>query len=308
MGRKYDSTTAKEKLRILEYADKFGFRAAGKQYSVAESNIRYWKRQEAKLKLMPSGKRADRGRTAENPEMEEDLTKWVSERRDQGLTVSSTETPNQRSPEGVNLVNRTPTANTSESIRQTPDSTPPINPMKCRLNAATSNGDMSQKICIKSEDGGIVAILPLGGTGGKENEKNPNEIQVVGLPEDMDETAEDDVKPNVEVLSQMINNSNNNEQMKRKSSQGQSRQASEQANTSAKDRELLSQLTNEVIQLTSTLGATTNKLATTTNKLESLQQNICKLLKIILPDVDLGDSENIGEIVSELIRVNAGQT
>lgn len=91
MGRKYDSTTAKEKLRILEYADKFGFRAAGRQFSVAESNIRYWKRQEAKLKQMPSGKRADRGRTAENPEMEEDLIKWVSERRDQGLAVSSTE-------------------------------------------------------------------------------------------------------------------------------------------------------------------------------------------------------------------------
>ncbi|KAL5010789.1 hypothetical protein ScPMuIL_013094 [Solemya velum] len=215
--------------------------------------------------------------------------------------------PNQRSPGGVDLVNRTPTANTPlnyrtpVSIRQTPGSTPPINPMKRRLNGAMSNGDMSKKICIKSEDGGIVAILPLGGTGGKENEKNPNEIQVVDLTDDMDETAEDDVKPNVEVLSQMINNSNNNEQMKRKSSQGQSRQASEQANTSAKDRELLRQKTNEVIQLTSTLAATTNKL-------ESLQQNICKLLKIIVPDVDLGDSENIGEIVSELIRVNAGQT
>jgi len=91
MGKKYESTTAKQKLEILNYAERFGYRAAGRQYSLAESNIRYWKRQESKLQKMPAGKRANRGKSAQHPQLEEELYAWLCDRRSQGLAVSSTE-------------------------------------------------------------------------------------------------------------------------------------------------------------------------------------------------------------------------
>lgn len=109
-------------------------------------------------------------------------------------------------------------------------------------------------------------------------DENPN---VGPLSNGMEDNM--DVKPNVDNLSQMVDNV----QVKKKTPQRPTPQR-----PTEQDR--------EVIRLKSSLAATKNKLM-------SLQTNITKLLTIIVPDVDLGEADNINEIITEMIQVNSEQ-
>ncbi|XP_060084012.1 uncharacterized protein LOC132563270 [Ylistrum balloti] len=91
MGKQRTSFTAKEKLDAIDYAERLGFRAAGRHFDIPESNIRAWKKKEDHLKSLPITRRADRGATSKYPEMERELFNFVCDRRDSGIAVSTTE-------------------------------------------------------------------------------------------------------------------------------------------------------------------------------------------------------------------------
>ena len=91
MGQVRISFTAKEKLRVVAYAEAHGNRAAGREFSVNESNVRLWRNQKDRLKQMPKTKMANRGSAVHYPEIEADLLKWVTDRRLQGYGISTTE-------------------------------------------------------------------------------------------------------------------------------------------------------------------------------------------------------------------------
>ena len=75
----------------MEYAFKHGNREAGRHFNCHESNVRNWRKQFNKLKTWPSTKRTDRGKSAQFPQLENELFHWVCDRRDAGIGVSSTE-------------------------------------------------------------------------------------------------------------------------------------------------------------------------------------------------------------------------
>lgn len=82
------SYTARFKLHVVMYAVDHGNRAAGKHFKVDESCVRRWRSQREKLKLTPKDKRANRYRLPAYPELEKDLTDWLSEKRKSGVAVS----------------------------------------------------------------------------------------------------------------------------------------------------------------------------------------------------------------------------
>jgi hypothetical protein len=46
---KYSSYTAGFKLKVIEYAEKHGNRAAGREFTMSEFNVRYWRKQKDAL-------------------------------------------------------------------------------------------------------------------------------------------------------------------------------------------------------------------------------------------------------------------
>jgi hypothetical protein len=46
---KYSSYTAGFKLKVIEYTEKHGNRAAGCEFTVSEFNVRYWRKQKDSL-------------------------------------------------------------------------------------------------------------------------------------------------------------------------------------------------------------------------------------------------------------------
>ena len=84
MGNIRKSHTASDKLKIITYAEADGNRAAGRDYDVGESNIRLWRYQKERLQKLPRSKMAERGKTAQFPDLEIELVKWITDRRMQG--------------------------------------------------------------------------------------------------------------------------------------------------------------------------------------------------------------------------------
>ena len=91
MGKVRQSYTAKEKLKVIAYAEAHGNRAAGREFTVDESNVRAWRKQKDRLQKLPKTKMADRGSSAHFPAIEKELLPWVNDRRQQGLSISTTE-------------------------------------------------------------------------------------------------------------------------------------------------------------------------------------------------------------------------
>ena len=91
MGRVRNAYTAKEKLAVVKYAEAFGNRAAGREFGVNEANVRLWRKNKDRLMKMPRTKQADRGLKAQFPEIESHLLEWVTDRRRQGIAVSTME-------------------------------------------------------------------------------------------------------------------------------------------------------------------------------------------------------------------------
>jgi hypothetical protein len=52
MGKKNNSYTASYKLKVVSFAEKFGNRAAQREFGILESNVRYWRKQEELFKKM----------------------------------------------------------------------------------------------------------------------------------------------------------------------------------------------------------------------------------------------------------------
>jgi len=88
MGKvRQSSYTAKEKLRVIAYAEAHGNRAAGREFTIDESNVRSWRKQKDRIQKMPKSKMANRGKSA----IEKELMPWANDRRQQGLSISSIE-------------------------------------------------------------------------------------------------------------------------------------------------------------------------------------------------------------------------
>lgn len=91
MGKIRQSYTAREKLKVIAYAEAHGNRAAGREYTIGESNIRQWRKQKERLQNMPRTKMANRGSAAHWPELEREVLVWVTDRRLRGYGLSTTE-------------------------------------------------------------------------------------------------------------------------------------------------------------------------------------------------------------------------
>ena len=84
---KHQSYTVSDKLRIIEFAEQHGNRAAVREFGVSESNVRLWRKSKENLKKMPRLKHANRGKKAAWLELEVDLLAWITEKRNNGLAI-----------------------------------------------------------------------------------------------------------------------------------------------------------------------------------------------------------------------------
>ena len=86
-GTKRQSYTVSDKLRIINFAEQHGNRAAEREFGISESNVRLWRKSKENLEKMPRLKRANRGKKAAWPELEKDLLEWIMEKRNNGLAI-----------------------------------------------------------------------------------------------------------------------------------------------------------------------------------------------------------------------------
>ena len=70
MGKIRHSFNAREKLKVIPYAEAHGNSAAGREFNMNETNVRRWKRLKDRLQKMRRSKMADRGSSAHFPELE----------------------------------------------------------------------------------------------------------------------------------------------------------------------------------------------------------------------------------------------
>ena len=84
------SYTSAFKLKVVLFAEQNGNRAAGRNFSVDEKCVWRWRSQKENLKRIPRSRHAERGRRAQFPELEEDLTAWITSKRREGVGVSTT--------------------------------------------------------------------------------------------------------------------------------------------------------------------------------------------------------------------------
>ena len=75
---KRQSYTVSDKLRIIQFAEQHGNRAAEREFGVSESNVRLWRKSKENLEKMPRLKRANRRKKAAWPELEVDLLAWIT--------------------------------------------------------------------------------------------------------------------------------------------------------------------------------------------------------------------------------------
>ena len=86
--RKRSSYDAAFKLKVIEFAEVNGNRAAEREFSVSEKVVRDWRKMKETLLEMPRTKRARRGKQAHYPEMERELAGWITDQRNNGYIVS----------------------------------------------------------------------------------------------------------------------------------------------------------------------------------------------------------------------------
>lgn len=75
------SYTARFKLECIKYAKENGNRATARHYSINESLVRSWRKQEESLRQTKKTTKAFRGKKARWPVLEDQLAKWVLQRR-----------------------------------------------------------------------------------------------------------------------------------------------------------------------------------------------------------------------------------
>ncbi|KAL6491395.1 hypothetical protein MHYP_G00017400 [Metynnis hypsauchen] len=77
------------KLQAISYAAVHGNRAAARQFSVNESMVRKWRKQENELRQVKKSRQSFRGNNARWPQLEDQLEQWISEQRTAGRSVST---------------------------------------------------------------------------------------------------------------------------------------------------------------------------------------------------------------------------
>lgn len=87
---KRQSYTMAEKLKVIQFAEQHGNRSAQREFDIAESNIRLWRRSKENLEKMPRLQRANRGKKAAWPRLEQDVMAWITEKRNNGLAILPT--------------------------------------------------------------------------------------------------------------------------------------------------------------------------------------------------------------------------
>ena len=65
-------------LKVVLFAEQNGNRAAGRNFSVEEKCVLRWRSQKENLKKMPCSRHAERGKSAQFSELEEDLAAWLN--------------------------------------------------------------------------------------------------------------------------------------------------------------------------------------------------------------------------------------
>ena len=87
MATKRQSYMTSEKLKIIQFAEEHGNRAAQREFGIAESNVCLWRKSKENLQKMPRLQRADCGRKAAWPPLKQDLMAWITEKRNNGLAI-----------------------------------------------------------------------------------------------------------------------------------------------------------------------------------------------------------------------------
>lgn len=91
IGRVRASYTAREKLAAIAYAKAHRNRADGQEFNTNEKNVREWHRQKDSLMKVNKACQANRGKGAHYPALEKKLLEFVTDRRGQGVGVSTIE-------------------------------------------------------------------------------------------------------------------------------------------------------------------------------------------------------------------------
>ena len=86
--RKRFSYDASFKLKVIQYAETHGYRAAGREFNVGESSVRDWIKSKDKLKNIPKSKRSCRYSVSPFIQLESDLFNWITNLRSCGLVVT----------------------------------------------------------------------------------------------------------------------------------------------------------------------------------------------------------------------------
>lgn len=81
--------TAAFKLQVIMKAESIGNRPAAREFGIDERCIRRWRTEKSVIEEMPKLKKARRCGTAHWPELEKNLTKWILEQREEGLSIST---------------------------------------------------------------------------------------------------------------------------------------------------------------------------------------------------------------------------
>ena len=85
------SYTSSFKLKVIAFAEARRNRAATREYSVNEANVRLWKSQKDRLKSHSRNSRAPgRGKPVQYPAMEKKVVDFIQTRRKEGCAVSTT--------------------------------------------------------------------------------------------------------------------------------------------------------------------------------------------------------------------------
>ena len=91
MGKQRTAYTTKEKLAAIRFAKAHGNKAAQREFSINESNIRDWRKKKDRLEKLPKSKMADKGSKAHHPVLKEELMSFVTDRRRRAVRVSMRE-------------------------------------------------------------------------------------------------------------------------------------------------------------------------------------------------------------------------
>ncbi|KAK3594491.1 hypothetical protein CHS0354_030011 [Potamilus streckersoni] len=178
----------------------------------------------------------------------------------------------------------------------------------------TSGKDRPTKMFIKTEDGDTVTVIQ------NEVDEDDNVIDLTSdrevEEEDVEEekqasnlnTSQKDVKPNVKGLDQAIKESKPVVELAHKTAQTVP-VVIRLATRDEIDLEKLSPLEKRqhLVAKYREVCELQKKLEETNTRFKSLQGNICNLLKIIVPDFDYGQPDDIENVILDFIRVN-GET